>query len=95
MDMATHSDNDPGVRIPGNRQGGDMVPVSPRSGLRAESCEGPQPGGELPAGSQPGNVTAESEREDILGRSMVDRYLKKDDPGAPCSSQSGGELEFK
>jgi len=39
-----------------------MVPGSPRSGLRAESCEGPQPGGGLPAGSQPGIATAEDDR---------------------------------
>jgi len=35
-------------------RGGATVPGSPRSGLRAEFREGPNPVGELPAGTQPG-----------------------------------------
>jgi len=74
-----------------------MVPVSPRSGLRAESCEGPQLGGELPAGSQPGIATAandrrSSEEDDLLVRSIVDRCLGKNEFGAagPSKVMTGG-----
>jgi len=76
-----------------------MVPVSPRSGLRAESCEGPQPGEELPAGSQPGIATAandrrSSEEDDLLVRSIVDRCLRKNESGAagPSRELTGGNI---
>jgi len=71
----------PGVRIPGDRQGGTMVPGSPGSELYAESSAGPPPVGELPAGPQAGYATADddnnhdSEEENRLTRSIVDRYL--------------------
>jgi len=67
-------DNPPGIRIPGNRQGGTTVPGSPRSGPCAETCVGPQPGGVLPAGTQSGIATAEVEEERKV-RSLLDRYL--------------------
>jgi len=98
MNMADNLDNTPGVRIPGNRQGGDMVPVSPRSGLRAESREGPQPGEGLPAGPQPGIATADGYRsndeENNLVRSIVDSYLGSNEPGAagPSNAPNGGNV---
>jgi len=75
---------------------GGMVPVSPR-GLRAESCEGPQPGRGLPAGSQPGIATADvyrSSEENNLVRSIVDRYLGSNESGAagPSNISSGGNV---
>jgi len=67
-----------------------MVPVSSRSGLRAESREGPQPGGWLPAGSQPGTATADvhgnREENDFVVKSIVDRYLGSNEPEAAGSS---------
>jgi len=72
---------------PGTGRGG-RVPGSPRSGLRAESCEGPQPDEGLLTGSQPGIATANdvnrnsSERENSSVKSIVSRYLGKNDTGA-------------
>jgi len=74
--MSENMEKAPGVRIPGNRQGGTTVPGSPRSGPSAESGEGPNPVEGLPTGSRPVAATAvENENEDQLVRSIVDRYL--------------------
>jgi len=48
-----------------------MIPGSPGSGLCAESRDGPQPGGELPAGSQPGHVTAEEGESDAVNNPLL------------------------
>jgi len=95
-----NEDNTPEVRISGDRQGGTTVPGSPGSGPCAESREGPQSGGVLPVGTQPGHATADdvyrssSEREDPLIRFIVNRYLGKSDTGAAASGSAliGGNL---
>jgi len=95
--MISNKDNPPGVRIPGNRQGGTMVPGSPRSGLRAESCVGPQPGGGLPAGTLPGIATAErdnSDEENRLVKNIVTSYLGENEFGVSVASGTliGGDV---
>jgi len=74
MDMMDITEKTPGVRIPGNRQGGTVVPGSPRSEHEAKSCEGPKPVERLPAGSQPDKATAEENDEQSV-RTIVDKYL--------------------
>jgi len=59
-----------------------MVPGSPRSGPSAESREGPKLVEELPTGSRSANATVEK-KEEILVRSIVDRYLGPSVPGTP------------
>jgi len=70
-----------------------MVPGSPRSGPSAESSQGPQPGRVLPAGTQSGIATAdEFNNDDIVVRSILDKYLDRVQPGAaaPGSPLIGG-----
>jgi len=76
------TNNTPNVQISGNRQGGAIVPGSPRSGCMVESCEGPNQVDGLPAGSRPGDTTADVDDSDVI-RSIVDRYLGPKDPRAP------------
>jgi len=71
--MNTINDSISGARIPENRQGGAAVPGSPRSGLRAESCDGPRPDDGLPAGPHPGRAITDSEEKEV--QSILDYYL--------------------
>jgi len=71
------------------RKLGSMVPGSSRSGLRAESCEGPNRVDGLPAGSRPGDNTAESDELNLV-RSIVDRALYSGDSRA--SALTGNEF---
>jgi len=84
MDMSDLTENTPGGRIPGNRQGGVMDPGTPRSELRAKFCEGPKPGGGLPTGSPPCNATVDvaiNREDNPTGenapaiQSILNRYL--------------------
>jgi len=72
--MLDNAEKAPGVRIPGNRQGGTMVPGSLKSRPSAESSEGSNPVEGLPTGPRSVRATAD-ENEDNLVRSIVNRYL--------------------
>jgi len=81
MDYVGSNEKSPGSSDPREPAGGSMVPGSPRSGLSAESCAGPNPVEGLPAGSRPVRATAE-ESDDQIVRSIADRYLGPDVSGA-------------
>jgi len=71
-----------------------MVPGSPESGLRAESCEGSNQVDGLPASSWPGDVTAVIDNINVV-RPIVDQCLGPRDPRAAALAKDdlGGSTD--